>query len=520
MNKLTKTNKTNKSTESENIKESLDDTDMTIALAGNANVGKSVIFNELTGSNQIVGNWPGKTIERAEGKLHFEGQNIHVIDLPGIYSFSTYSMEEIVSRQYIAFEKPDVVINVVDAAVLERNLFFTTQLKEMNVPLVVCINQIDIAKQKGIVIDTEKLSAALGVPVVATVAIRGEGLHKLMEAVNSVAHYKSENKITTLEYGAEVETRIKSLNNRIESENLNLGYPSRWVAIKLLENDPEIRKLVESKSKNVVHYSYKLAKEIENIHKEPSFSVIAAERYSLANRIASGAQKQTEIEITFSERLDKIVTHRIFGYVTSAIVIGGLLLWTFVIGTNLSNLLSDAFSFFTPVDPQVSGTFVAILWNGAFGGIVAGITLVIPFVIPFYIMLSLIENSGILTRVAFMIDSAMHTIGLHGKALIPLILGYGCNVPAIDQTRILETRRERLLASYAVTFAPCAARTIVILGLVAIYVSVWWAIALYAIDIVVMFTLGRAALKVVPGETTGLIMEMHTFKIPSLSVAA
>ena len=286
-----------------------------------------------------------------------------------------------------------------------------------------------------------------------------------------------------------------------------------------MENDPEIRKLVESKAKNVVHYSYKLAKEIENIHKEPSFSVIAAERYSLANRIASGAQKQTEIEITFSERLDKIVTHRIFGYVTSAIVIGGLLLWTFVIGTNLSNLLSDAFSFFTPVDPQVSGTFVAILWNGAFGGIVAGITLVIPFVIPFYIMLSLIENSGILTRVAFMIDSAMHTIGLHGKALIPLILGYGCNVPAIDQTRILETRRERLLASYAVTFAPCAARTIVILGLVAIYVSIWWAIALYALDILVMFTLGRAALKVVPGETTGLIMEMHSFKIPSLSVA-
>jgi ferrous iron transport protein B len=182
MNKLTKTEKTNKSTESENIKESLDDTDMTIALAGNANVGKSVIFNELTGSNQIVGNWPGKTIERAEGKLHFEGQNIHVIDLPGIYSFSTYSMEEIVSREYIAFEKPDVVINVVDAAVLERNLFFTTQLKEMNVPLVVCINQIDIAKQKGIVIDTGKLSAALGVPVVATVAIRGEGLHELMEA--------------------------------------------------------------------------------------------------------------------------------------------------------------------------------------------------------------------------------------------------------------------------------------------------------------------------------------------------
>ncbi|MGZ4857399.1 MAG: FeoB small GTPase domain-containing protein, partial [Methanobacteriaceae archaeon] len=154
---------------------------LTIALAGYANVGKSVIFNELTHSNQVIGNWPGKTVEKALGKLHFEGHDIEVIDLPGIYSFSTYSMEEIVSREYIAFEKPDVVINVIDASVLERNLFFTIQLKEMKVPMVVCVNQVDIAKQKGIIIDTEKLKAALGVPVVATVAIRGEGLHELME---------------------------------------------------------------------------------------------------------------------------------------------------------------------------------------------------------------------------------------------------------------------------------------------------------------------------------------------------
>ena len=185
--------------------------DIVIALAGNANVGKSVVFNELTGSNQIIGNWPGKTVERAEGKLHFEGQDIDVIDLPGIYSFSTYSMEEIVSREYIAFEKPDVVINVVDASVLERNLFFTIQLKEMNVPMVVCVNQIDLAKQKGIIIDTEKLEAALGVPVVATVAIRGEGLHELMEVATQVAFNKKKNKEITLEYGAEVENRIKTI---------------------------------------------------------------------------------------------------------------------------------------------------------------------------------------------------------------------------------------------------------------------------------------------------------------------
>ncbi len=491
---------------------------LTIALAGNANVGKSVIFNDLTGSNQIIGNWPGKTIERAEGKLYFEGYDIDVIDLPGIYSFSTYSLEEIVSREYIAFEKPDVVINVVDAAVLERNLFFTMQLVEMEVPMVVCVNQVDIAKQKGIVIDTEKLQAALGVPVVATVAVRGEGLHELMEIATEVAE-KKEDKFAALEYGSEVENRIKKLTDLIQSKNLNLGYPSRWVAIKLIENDPEIQKIVRSKSEEVVNLAYALAKEIEDIHREPSFSVIASERYSLANRIAEGAQIQTEIKITLSEKLDRIFTHRVYGYITSALVIGGLLLWTFVVGNFFSGLLSEAFSFFQPVDPAVSGSLVSVLWNGAFGGIVAGVTLVIPFVIPFYIMLSLIENSGILTRVAFMMDTMMHKIGLHGKALIPMILGYGCNVPAIDQTRILETRRERLLASFAITFAPCAARTIIVLGLVAVFVNVWWAIALYAIDLAIIFIMGRIALKVVPGESTGLIMEIHSFKAPSISTA-
>ena len=494
--------------------------DFTIALAGNANVGKSVVFNELTGSNQIIGNWPGKTVERAVGKLSFEGKCIEIIDLPGIYSFSTYSMEEIVSREYIAFDKPDVVINVVDASVLERNLFFTIQLKEMNVPMIVCVNQIDLAKQKGIIIDTEKLSAALGVPVVSTVAIRGEGLHELMEIATEVAQNKSKIDNSTLKYGAEVENRIENVTEMIEGKNLDLGYPSRWVAIKLLESDPEVRKLVEGQSMEVVNYAYDMAREIEDIHSEPSFSVIASERYFLANQFAYGAQLESKIKITFSEKLDRLVTHRIFGYIISALVIGGLLLWTFLVGTFLSDLLSQAFSFFQPVDPQTSGTLSAILWNGAFGGIVAGVTLVLPFVIPFYMMLSLIENSGILTRVAFMMDSAMHKIGLHGKALIPMILGYGCNVPAIESTRILETRRERLLAAFAITFAPCAARTIVILGLVAVFVNVYWAIALYAIDILVMFVLGRLAYKVVPGEPSGLIMEMHTFKVPSVSVAA
>lgn len=496
--------------------------DFTIALAGNANVGKSVIFNHFTGSEQTVGSWPGKTVERTEGKLLFEDYNIHVIDLPGIYSFSTFSMEEIVSREYIAHEKPDVVINVLDASVLERNLFFTIQLMEMEVPMVICINQMDIAKQKGIVIDTEKLEKALGIPVVPTVAIRGEGLQKLIKKTLEVAKNRKKTKIPidykAIEYGGEIEKRIENLKKLMDSENLEFEYPNKWIAIKILENDPEIKELVFSKNPNIIPYAYQLELGIEKIHHEPAFAVMASERYALANRIASGAQIQTDIKITFSDRLDNILTHPFYGYITSSMVILGLLLWTFIIGDFISGIITNALSFFQPVALTSSSTIPVILWNGAFGGLVAGLTLIVPFVVPFYILLSYIENSGLLTRVAFMMDTFMHKIGLHGKALIPLILGYGCSVPAIDSTKILESRRERLLAAFAITFAPCAARTIIILSLVAIFVSIWWALALYVLDLVIIFIMGKLALKAMPGESTSLIMEMHSLRMPTVSM--
>jgi ferrous iron transport protein B len=491
---------------------------LTIALAGNANVGKSVLFNQLTGSSQIIGNWPGKTVEKAEGTLTFEGQKITVIDLPGIYSFSTFGMEELVSREYIATKNPDVVINVVDAAVLERNLFFTMQLIEMDAPLVICLNQVDEAKKKGITINRKKLEQLLGVPVVPTVAIRGEGIYELTKTALNVSQNRQNHK-SHLRYGAEIEQRISKLDQTVQNANLNLNYPSRWVAIKLLENDPEIKKLVAS-SESVNKASEDLAAEISAIHHEPSFAVIASERYGLASKIASEVQRQAEVRTTISDRVEWITTHRVFGYVTSAAVIAGLLVWTFSVGNLLSGLFSRGLSFFSPVNPALSGSIQGILWNGVWGGVVASLTLIIPFVVPFYLMLAMIEDSGILTRVAFMMDSAMHKIGLHGKALIPMILGYGCNVPAIRACRIMETKRERLLATFAITFAPCAARTIVILGLVAVFLGPWWALSLYVVDIALIFVLGRIALKVVPGQSTGLIMEMSSFKVPSLSVVA
>jgi len=493
---------------------------LTIALAGNANVGKSVIFNQLTGSNQIVGNWPGKTVERAEGTLHFEGYDITIIDLPGIYSFSTFSLEELVSKEYIANEKPDVVINVIDASLLERNLFFTIQLMEMNIPLVICLNQVDVAEKKGIIIDVERLESTLGVPVMSTIATRGKGIRELVKTAIETAQRSHEAGKTPIKYGEEMEKRIDKLAGLIESEQPSSEYPPRWTAIKLLENNPETKDVVGSSSRSVVDTAEIFKDEVEQIYKEPFFAVLSSERYSLAARVASGVQRHTIVGISFSDRLDWITTQKVFGYVISAGVITGLMLWTFILGNFLSGLLSNALSLIEPAAPKLTGPIASILWNGAFGGLVAGVTLVIPFVLPFYFMLSIVEDSGFLTRIAFMMDGAMHRIGLHGKAIIPLILGYGCNVPAIYSCRIMETRRERLLAAFVVTLAPCSARAVVILALVASFVGIPWALALYIIDILIMSVLGRIAFKAAPGKSTGLIMEMHSFKFPSLSVVA
>ena len=491
---------------------------LTIALAGNANVGKSVIFNQLTGSHQTIGNWPGKTVEKAEGLLRLNGHDAIVVDLPGIYSLSTFSLEELVTREYIAHEKPDVIINVIGAAILERNLFFTVQLIEMDVPMVICLNQMDIAEGKGIVIDPRKLETILGIPVVPTIAARGRGIRELIEKAIEIARAKQRPPGNTIMFNGGVEAYVEELTDLIELEQVNLDCSSRWVAIKLLEGDSNIRELVSLKSENVVRASEAVAKRMEDVYQQPGFTVVASERYALVNQIAHEVQKQELVKPAFSDRLDRFATHKVFGYVAAFTVIAILLLWTFIVGNQLSTWFSNAFNFFQPINPKLSGTLVGIFWNGIFGGFVAGVTLVIPYVIPFYLMLAAMEDSGILTRVAFMLDSAMHQIGLHGKAIIPLILGYGCNVPAIYSTRIMGTRRERLIAAFAITFAPCTARTIIIFGLVAVFVGIEWALALYAINLLIMVAVTKLAVKVVPGQLTGLIMEMHAFKTPSLSV--
>ena len=230
------------------------------------------------------------------------------------------------------------------------------------------------------------------------------------------------------------------------------------------------------------------------------------------------AHRDSTLKKSLTDRLDQVALHPLLGYLAVFLVIGGLLVWTFVVGARISDIIQSFLSQIAPYEPVITGPVAGILWNGAFSGFIAGVTLVIPYVLPFYLLLAVMEDSGYLTRIAVMLDRGMHKLGLHGKAVIPLILGYGCNVPACFSCRIMESPKQKLLAAFLVTLIPCTARTVVILGLVGKFVSIWWALALYAFDIVLIIIVGRIAFKVVPGESVGLIMEMPDYHVPSASV--
>jgi len=490
---------------------------LVIALAGNANVGKSVIFNHLTGLHQHIGNWPGKTVERAEGTLHFKGYTIDIVDLPGIYSLSTYSLEELVSRKYIAVERPDVVINVVDASVLERNLFFTLQLMELETPMVIAMNQMDMAKSKGIKIDVKKLERLLGIPVMPTVAVKGVGIAKLLEKAIEKVEKGPVKKNVHVRYGEEVEEKIGKLVEKMK--RVQFVYPPRYVAIKLLEGDEEIEREIRRIAPQVVAASKKFADVIESIHGHDCSTVITSERYQAAGCIARATQKLVSpIKPTKVERLHDFTTHKVTGYL--ALIFSLLLIFysIFTFGDYTSWLLSDLLYGLKPLFVSAFGIGVvgSLIWGGVMEGLIAGITIVLPYIIPFYLILYFLENSGYLSRIAFLMDNIMHKMGLHGKAFIPMMLGFGCNVPACLGCRIMETQRERLLAAFVTTLIPCAATTVIILGLVGDYLGIHWALVLYLFNFLIIFVLGRLAFKVVPGEPTALIMEMHDYRWPHM----
>jgi ferrous iron transport protein B len=484
---------------------------LTIALAGNANVGKSAIFNQLTGLCQETGNWPGKTVGFQEGTLSHHGLKIKIVDLPGIYSFSTYSPEELVTRAYILTRHPDIVINVVDATSLERNLYFSLQLMEMNVPLVLALNYTDLAKKRHIQIDTPLLSKILNVPVVNSIAIKGIGIHELVDAALDVASRKAiSNEIEHVKYGPEIESRIDQISRALT--DTNTGYPDRWAAIQLLEGDQEINEKFINERPQLLDLSRRLCSEIAEIHGEECSAVITAERFALAAKISKQVNRSIESKSKFANQLDSMSLHPVMGYILLFATIATILLVISFFGGWVTNLISSGFG---NLKPSISGPLAEILWDGGVVGFYAGLSVAVGFILPFFLILGWLGESGYLPRIAFLMDRPCHSLGLHGQASLPLIMALGCNVPACLECRVMDNKRDRLIATFLSTLVPCSARTSVVLGLVGAFIGWQWAVALLAFQFILIYLVGLILNRLSKSTSPGILMEIPEFRLPS-----
>ncbi len=436
--------------------------EIVVALAGNPNAGKTTIFNHLTGARQKVGNWPGVTVEKKEGELRWRGHLFKIVDLPGIYSLSAYSLEEIIARNFILEEAPRVILNVVDASNLERNLYLTVQLMELGRPMVIALNMIDMAKGRGLYVDAEALSRLLGVPVIPTVGTKGLGLEELLEAVAQVALGERESRPVNIYYGREIEEALRELTEKLEELSILPHYPSRWVALKLLEGDREVLNRVKElpQAKEVLARLSQISERLTRLFDESPEALIVEARYGFISGAVREAVRVSAISRkTLSERLDDVLTHRLLGF---PIFIGFMYLLfylTFKLGAYpvawLEHLLEITENFLWESLPP--GLLREVLVEGVLGG-VGGVLVYLPNILLLFLGISLFEDTGYLARAAFIMDRVMHSLGLHGKSFIPLLMGFGCNVPAILATRTLENPRERILTILINPLMSCSAR--------------------------------------------------------------
>ncbi len=492
-----------------------DDRKINIVLAGQGNSGKSSVFNYLTGLHQHIGNWAGKTIEKLEGTLYYKDHTIDVLDLPGIYSLATYSEEELISREYIIKQKPDVVINIIDSTNLERNLIFTLQLLELGCPIILVLNMIDLARKKGVTIDVLKLEKILKTPVIATVASRGHGLTDIIDKVIEIKK-EGAREYHIPQYGKEIETIISQLSASLKETDL--AYPKRWVAIKLLEKDKETLKTIRLIDPLIIDKADTLGKKLEDIHGHDPAVVIADERSHLASQITREIVKiSPHKKMTLNERLDILTTHRFSGYLVMLLILGGMFFLVFSFGNWSSSRLDLVFREWHDRWINSFGTsFIVSLGWAAIESVLALIQIALPYILPFYILLYILEDWGYISRISFLMDNLMHKMGIHGKGCISFIIGLGCNVPGCLSCRIMESRRERFITAVLVTLVPCSAVSVIIFGLVGKYVGLLWALGLYIFAMIIIFAAGRLSSKFMVGEPVELIMPMPDYKTPHL----
>ena len=437
-------------------------TELIVGLAGNPNVGKTTVFNQLTGMRQHVGNWPGKTVERAEGSFSHGSYDYDVVDLPGNYALSAHSMEEIVSRDFIVDDDSDVIINVVDAANLERNLYLTTQMMELGANLVMALNMNDFAKKKDHIIDIKLMSELLGFPVVEINAKNKDGFEELLTTVEKASKNPVDSS-AKLSYGDELRGHLAELQALIEKDNNLLDVPSVWTAIKLLEKDSIVIEKVQASSQGsaILVETDKVAKHLHDVYSEGPEEVVANARYAFIEGLMAEAVKRPTVEKeSTTDKIDKIVTNRLLAPFIFLGIIFLMFHFTYTLGAPFQDLIDQGFGMLAEaVATYIPNEYLAsFICDGIIGG-VGGVLTFLPIIILMFLFLSILEDCGYLARAAFTLDIVMHKlVGLHGKAFIPMILGFGCGVPAIMATRTMENEGDRMLAMMLVPFMSCTAR--------------------------------------------------------------
>ena len=495
-----------------------------IALAGNPNCGKTTMFNDLTGSSQYVGNWPGVTVEKKEGKLKANKQAI-IQDLPGIYSLSPYTLEEVVTRNYLVNEHPDSMINIIDASNLERNLYLTTQLLEIGVPMVIALNMMDMVRKNGDRIDVKKLSDALGCQIIETSAVKGEGSTEVAKAALNLAQSKAAAP-KPLKFNDKLENILariaRLLQGACQPQNL------RWYSIKLFERD---EKAIEQ-----LKLSPAALEEIEGLRQEAEKefdddveSIITHERYVvIADLLKTCYRKQSKQKLTTSDKIDKIVTNRILALPIFAVVMFVIYYLSITtVGTMMTDWVNDVL-FGEIIPPAVEGLLVSVgaadwLQSLILDGIVAGVGAVLGFLpqmLVLFLLLALLEDCGYMSRIAFIMDRIFRRFGLSGKSFIPMLIGLGCGVPAVQASRTIENDRDRKMTIMTTTFIPCSAK-LPIIGLIAgalFNESGWVATSAYFVGIAAIIISGiiLKKTKLFAGEPAPFVMELPAYHIPSV----
>lgn len=506
----------------------------TIALAGNPNSGKTTLFNALTGAHQHVGNYPGITVERKEGTINSKGTKVKLIDLPGTYSLSAYSQEELVARNFLTNEKPDIVIDIVDATMLERHLYLAIQFFELGIPVVLALNMMDDARKQGLRIDTDKLSKLLNCPVVETVARSGKGKKQLLEtAVQYARETNSEWSPLEISYGTELDLVLDDMTEIILAHQFMTDrYPARWIALKYLENDTEIIRVGRQDNK----VSEKL-EAIVNRTKEhciktlkvPPEAIIADYRYGLINSILKQniviQEKTRQDRINFTAKLDGLLVHRTLGPLLMVGVLYAMFQITFSLGEVPMGWLASLFSLISSTATLLipEGLLQSLVVSGIIDG-VGGVMGFVPLIAIMFLMISFLEDSGYMARVAYMLDRVLRIFGLHGYSAMPFIISGGiaggCAVPGVMATRTLRSPKEKLATLLTAPFMPCGAKLPVFMFLIAAFFSEYKAQMMFSITLFawVMALLVAKLVRstVIKGEPTPFIMELPPYRLPTL----